>query len=412
MSNIQLLLNAVDKQIDPHSLDISNSEILHLIGLNFYELDTPKFSILLSSKVVKPIAEKIEWLKQRKNDLGSGRTNFKQRRAILSNINNLKDLLRDVFKEYNINLKENEHFQEYKKEENEKYSKYEDEILKGNLDDNLMQSIMYPTYFDFEKMQILRNIITEKIKSLNLDKDNYEFAKDRTKSFYSRIKDSIYTISKSIDKTNADLKETIKKLIIIKEDEVFEDYENSITYNLKDFYSELEIELSFNLDNLESHKTLLADILKDLTKSYPYLEDLGGFTPSKKTVFGNSNFEVINQLALELKQEGFVSTQTTLIDLIAVFTKSDSEEPINKINLTNGTLNDFGYLLLKMKPFFDYPIKAQYSEWWSERFLFNLKPKDKKSVSNMVSNIEKGVRFPSKKQSLSKIIESLNPIPH
>lgn len=410
MSNIELLINAVKKQINPQSVDISNSEILNLIELNFYELDNPKFSTLLSSKLVKPIADKIEELQQIKNSLGSSRKNYKQRSTIILNINNLKDLLRDVFKEYNNNLKEDEHFQQYKKEENEKYTLYQDEILKGNLDDNLLQSIMYPTYFDVEKIQNLSSVIKEHLMSLNLDKDNYNFAKDRTISFYNKTKDSIDTIITTINKTNETLKQAEIKLNTIKEDEIYEDDENSITYNFYDYYQQNVIDLYNSLENLNNHKTILIDLFQYLAKSYPYLADLGDFTPSKITVFGDSNFEVVKQLALELKENGFVSNQTTVNDLIEVFT-SNEVKPKNKINLTNGTLNDFGYLLLKMKPFFNDSIKTKYNEWWSERFLFNLKPKNKKSVSDMVSNIKTGVRSPSKKQTLSKIVESLKPIP-
>lgn len=320
MNNIESLINIVDERIKAQSIDLSNSEILDLIERNFRELDTLKYSTLLSNNVVKPIADKIKKLEQIKNNVGSSRTNLVQRSAILSNINNLRDLLREIFVLYHLNLKGDEFFQLYEKEENEKYSKYEDKIINGSQDEDILESIMYPTYFDVEKIKHLSNVIKEQIKSLNLDKDNYNYAKDRTISFYKKTKDSIDTISIVIDKTNTTLKDAETKLKKVNENEIYEDYENSITYNLYDYYHQNVIDLYYNLDNFNKHKKILIDLFKYLTKNYFYLSDLGSVAASKTTVFGDSNFEVVKQLALELKQEGLVSTQTTVNDLIEMFT--------------------------------------------------------------------------------------------
>lgn len=412
MNNIESLLKTVDEKINTQSIDVSSSEILELIEHNFIELDTPKFNTILSNKVVKSIANKIKELEQIKNSLGSSRINHKQRIKISSNIHNLKGLLKDVFNEYKNNLKENELYQLYEKEEKEKLSNYEDKLINGSLDENILESILYPTYFDVEKILKLNNVIKEQVKSLNLEKDNYNYAKDRTTSFYNRTKDSISSISIAIEKTNTTLKDAETKLKKVNENEIYEDDENSISYNLYDYYHQNVIDLYYNLDNLNKHKKILIDLFQDLAKSYSYLADLGSVPASKTTVFGDSNFEVVKQLALELKKEGLVSIQTTVNDLIEMFTLN-IDKPTNKINLTNGTLNDFGYLISQMKPFFDDSINnsTNYSTWWSERFTFNSKDKNKKSVSNTVSEIEQGRRFPSKKQTLSKIIEILNPIP-
>ncbi|RKS12852.1 hypothetical protein [Flavobacterium sp. 120] len=411
MNNIESLLKTVDEKINTQSIDVSSSEILELIEHNFIELDTPKFNTILSNKVVKSIANKIKELEQIKNSLGSSRINHKQRIKISSNIHNLKGLLKDVFNEYKNNLKENELYQLYEKEENEKFSNYEDKIINGSPDEDAIESIMYPTYFDLEKIQNLSSAIKEHFMSLNLDKDNYNFAKDRTISFYKKTKYSIDTISIVIDKTNMTLKDAETKLKKVNENEIYED-ENSIPFNLYDYYHQNVIDLYYNLDNLNKHKKILINLFKNLTKNYSYLSDLGILPASKTTVFGDSNFEVVKQLALELKKEGLVSTQTTVNDLIEMFTLN-IDKPANKINLTNGTLNDFGYLILKMKPFFVDSINnsTNYSDWWSERFTFNSKDKNKKSVSSTISDIQQGRRFPSKKQTLSKIIESLKPIP-
>lgn len=406
MSIIQPLLNLVDEKINAQSIDVSSSEILELIEHYFIELDTPKFNTILSNNVVKSIANKIEELEHVKNSLGSSRTNSEERRSIFAKINDLKDLLKQVFTIYHHYLKGDKFFQIYEKEENEKFSNYEDKIINGSLNEAILESIMYPTYFDVEKIQYLSNVVREQIKSLNLDKVNYNYAKDRTTSFYNKTKDSIYTISKTIDKTDSALKYAEIKFKTINENEVYEDDENSITYNLKDYYYQNVIDLYYNLGNLNKHKNILIDLFQDLAKSYPYLADLGGFTPSKITVFGDSNFEVVKQLAFELKEIGFVSNQTTVNDLIEVFILND-EKIKKKIDLTNGNLNDFGCLLFKMKPLFISSIKANYNTWWEERFTFNSIDKNKKSVSNMITNIETGRRFSSKNNQISKIIESL-----
>lgn len=138
---------------------------------------------------------------------------------------------------------------------------------------------------------------------------------------------------------------------------------------------------------------------------------IGSLSASKITVFGDSNFEKVKELANSLITFDFVSMHLSIDDLIQVFTLNE-DKPTIKINLTNGTLNDFGYLISQMKPFFIDSIsnKANYSLWWSERFTFNSEPKNKKSVSNMVTAVKKD-RTSVKKETISKIIESLNPIP-
>ena len=412
MNNIELLLKTVKEKINSQSLDISHTEILNLIGKNFYVLEALKFSTLLSNEVVKPIAIKIKDLEQTKDSLGSSRTNYKQRNHVLSNINDLKNLLNEVFILYHLYLKGDNFFQIYEKEENEKFSNYEDKIINGSLDEDAIESIMYPTYFDLEKIQNLSNIIKEHIKSLNLDKEKYEYAKYRTTSFYNRIKDSIYTISKTIDKSDTDLKHADIKLKKVNENETYEDGENSIPFNLYDYFHQNVIDLYNSLDNLNKHKMILVGLFQDLSKSYSYLADLRNLTPSKITVFGDSNFEKVKELANSLITYKFVSIHVSIDDLIEVFTLNE-DKPINKINLTNGSLNDFGYLISQMKPFFIDSIsdKANYSLWWSERFTFNSEPKNKKSVSNMVTALKKD-RDSAQKETISKIVESLNPIPH
>jgi hypothetical protein len=414
MNNIESLLKAVDKAINGQSMDISSSKILKLIEHNSIELDTPKFSTLLSNKVVKPTVTKIDKLEEELRGLGSGRTNSKQRRSVLSKITKLKDLLTEVFVSYNHYLKDDCFFLDYKKEKNEKYTKHEDEIIKGSLDEETLESIMYPTYFDVEKIQNLSNVIKEHLKSLNLDKDNYEFAKERTKSFYKKTKDSIYIISKAIDKSNTTLKHAEIKLRTVNENEVYEDVEKSISYNLKEYYHQNVIDLYSNLDNLNKHKNILADLLNDLTKNYSYLADIGSLSASKITVFGDSNFEKVKELANSLITFDFVSMHLSIDDLIQVFTLNE-DKPTIKINLINGTLNDFGFLISQMKPFFIDSVsnKANYSLWWSERFTFNSKHKTIKDVSNMISAVNKDIsRRPAKMETISQIIDCLGRIPH
>lgn len=410
MNNIESLLKTVDEKINTQSIDVSSSEILELIEHNFIELDTPKFNTILSNKVVKSIANKIKELEQIKNSIGSSRINHKQRIKISSNIHNLKGLLKDVFNEYKNNLKENELYQLYEKEEKEKLSNYEDKLINGSLDENILESILYPTYFDVEKILKLNNVIKEQVKSLNLDKDNYNYAKDRTTSFYNRTKDSITSISIAIDKTNTTLKDAETKLKKVNENEIYEDDENSISYDLYDYYHQNVIDLYYNLDNLNKHKMILVSLFEDLSKSYSYLADLRNLTPSKITVFGDSNYEKVKELANSLITYKFVSMHISIDDLIEVFTLNE-DKPTNKINLTNGSLNDFGYLISQMKPFFIDSIsdKSNYSLWWSERFTFNSEPKNKKSVSNMVTALKD--RDSAQKGTISKIVESLNPIP-
>lgn len=412
MNNIDLLKQEINNYLNQLETTSLDSVLFNLLEKNFEELDTIKFSTLLSNRVLTPIQEKINSLEGSKMNLGSSRTHRKKRRVIETISDKFKITLERIFTKYDSNLKGNSLFEQYKAERLKKFPKYESDLLRGSLEEDTLASILYPTYFNKNKIEELSQSVIEKFQKLHLDPDKFEYLRSRLIPYNKKITNSIEELSQELDRTKKELNSTEKKLKKLNQKDEIVVLENLDEVSLGEHYTSEFADLSYQIDNLTSHRSILNDLLKSLTKSYPFLGNGNIDMTTSKTVFGNSNFEVVRQLVKSIKENKFVSLPTSESDLIEVFTLND-KVPSEKINLTGGTLNDFGFLISEMRPYFIDSIKekSNYSLWWSERFTFNSKEKNKKDVSNMISSIVKGVRFTSVKVSINKIIENLEPIP-
>jgi hypothetical protein len=413
MKNIQQLIASVKDYLTQHNINTNSNDILSLIELNFIELDTLKFNGILSNYVVNPLAIEIDSLKHELSNISKSVSKRKLRKEVNNNIDTLNKLLHSIFNTHKPLLKDNKFFQEYNDRLKNKFLINEQAVLDGYFNEEPNASFIYPTYFDYDKIQNLSIVLEDHIKMLNSDKENFEFAKQKTNSLQNSIKDSIEVIQKN--KSQIDKVYTIieSKLKVVSSEKVSEDEKTGAEFNKREYYTEMLIEYTLDKSNQSTHEEILKDLNNKLVKNYSYLNYSGLISVSNITVFGNSNFEAIKQLINALKIHGFISTHLETNDFIQVFTL-DENNLKSKINLTNGTLNDFGFLLLQMKPYFTDSIntKSNYSLWWSERFTFNTKNKDKKAVSNMISAITReGYRQPQKKNAIKQIVEILRPIP-
>ena len=412
MTSIKQLKGSINNFLDFNKSASSYKNVLELIELNFMELDSLKFGVTLTKLAVNPIAEKFQNLKIELSDIGKSFSKRKERDSLASKCKDLEDLLHEIFNTYKLHLEGNSYFQDHTDELNNKYSKYIEEVLNGEANDDLEMSFLYPIYFDNIKMETLTKKIKEYIYKLNSDKVAYEFVKDKTKSLYSKTKQAIRTVQNLKLKTEKHNSKTEYELKKISKTETYTGSEAGVEHNVHEYYSELLIDYKFEFQNINNREEILKKLLTHLNETYPYLSKEETVLLNKITVFGDSNYETVKRLIISLKSFKFISKHRENIDLMEVFMLDNSK--VNKpVNLTNGTLNDFAYLMLKLKPFFvdSISVKSEYGFWWSQNFTFNTKEKSKKDVSNMITAIERGERFSEKRETINELVKNLNPIP-
>ena len=163
--------------------------------------------------------------------------------------------------------------------------------------------------------------------------------------------------------------------------------------NSKERSSDLVDEIDANeqfIQNLEIYNQGLNNLFLNFKQSFLFLSDLQTEEIAPLTVFGNRDYEKFRRFYGEFKF--FVSDLVTLNDVCKAFTLDTLNHP--RIELVNGTLNDYGYLILKLKPFFvsELQVATSYNTWWSSRFVFTASrggrrvEKSPRDISNMISN--------------------------
>ena len=155
-------------------------------------------------------------------------------------------------------------------------------------------------------------------------------------------------------------------------------YTEEIDYTRNEYYSIVN-----ELDNSSKYHEDLIEFNNILITEYPFINASPIIITKKITVFGDSNLEVIKRIFSEYSE--FISSSIQEEEFIQNFL---IDAPIsNKIKLINGTLSDYAYLIREIKPFFieKYQEATIYNQWWSDRFLFSNKEKNRRDISNMVS---------------------------
>ncbi len=398
------ILNSFDNEGLNNKISLLEEGVAELFVAN--KEDTNFFATFLNNSILKPITKQIEILEAELSS--ASRSNISRRKVELKIIDRFKSQRIIFLRDYHRYLKGFSEYEDFIEQQSKVRSKKRDFLLSTKIIASL----------EFNSVEYFKRLVDESYKNtFEYFKNDSENTKDIEIS-----KHELLLFVRQLEETKNKLKMIILKeeaeLNLLEKTEVpsgFKDYElengDVITVDLFYQYVDEIVEKGDIFSNYKYQQTTIEKLSEKLYGSFLFLQEFKPSKESPKTVFHSLKFEELNSFCEELRE--FIGMQLKLETIKEVFTVGYSvENP--KINLTNGNLNDFGFLISKMRPYFIDSIKTKsdYAQWWSKRFTFNSKDKDKKSVSTNVSNIERGARSPSKKQKILKIIESLNPIPH
>lgn len=414
LKKISALIDEIDSIENADEYNLLRNQIKDELFNVFSTVSKDVFITTISIKVLKPIQEKlnvaIKFIQTKRS-----RSYRSKRPKIVLKRDFLIDLRNQILIDYKEQLKETELYKDFVI--NEANSRFL--ILNPTQD--------YPIEIFTTKQ--LENILND--------------AKKRVVSYFEKqlitkqptYKDELFLFDSQIIKC---LKEkeieiiNINQRVINKEKEQKRDIENLSDDEKEYFYSHpskrreiasliktdrvgfidylLDNETNFDISNelamIKKHKIVLEELQNNLRKTHLFLKT---YTPKKETpltVFGDRDVNKLEQLYFEL--EHFLDKSTQVEDIINVFCVD--YEPLQKINLQNGTLNDFAYLMDKMQPYFvvDIADRNYYNQWWADRFTFNGKEKTKNAVSTIISNTKNDAsRKPQKTTRINSIVSVL-----
>lgn len=401
---LQQVLNSIDDEGLENKISLLEDGVAELFVAN--KEDVNFFATFLNNFILKPITKHIDNLEAQ--HLSASRSNISRRKIQLKIIDRLKNQRIIFLRDYHRYLKGFSEYEDFIEHQSKLKSKERDYLLSTKIIDSL----------EFNSLDYFKKLVDESYNNtFSYFKNNSEKTKDSEISkqelliYVRELEDTKSKLNVIITSKEAELKNLEKT----ETPSGFEDYElengDIVTVDLQYEYGYQIVEKADVVTNYKYQQTITEKLSEKLYASFLFLQE---FKPSKEsptTVFHSLKFEELNSFCEELRE--FIGMQVKLEAIKDVFTVGHSmDNP--KINLTNGTLNDFGYLILKMKSFFIDAINnnAKYNLWWSERFTFNSKNKTIKDVSNMISAVNKDIsRRPAKMKTISQIIESLKPIP-
>ena len=166
------------------------------------------------------------------------------------------------------------------------------------------------------------------------------------------------------------------------------------------------------IKNLEIYNEGASNLFLGFKQLFFFLNDLQIEEIAPLTVFGDRDYDKFLRFYEELKF--FLSRLVTISEIHKVFTLGIYDHP--KIELVNGTLNDYGFLIKELKPFFvdDLQVPSNYNNWWSSNFVFSGSrgarrvEKSPRDISNMISNaVNSGDRRPQYITAINGIVSTL-----
>lgn len=381
----------------PNSTELTR--IKETINDLFIELDGNKFSTILSSCFLQKTYKSLELNKKEINTLGNGRSNLKRRKELYQSIEILNKSKNYIYKTYPSFLVNEKEF---------KNSTKENLQLEKTCNDILYNEVT-PYEMDIKHVKKLSSEIQETYNELFKEPLQLEYNKSILTKFLKELdiklgKLNIYLIHQrellenEKKKYNNHNKEKITKL---------RDDEAVILINLKGENLNNCISLDNEIIFFENKKETLNNLYNNLFDTYEHFQIRELIKTKGLTVFGDNNIDILESIYEEISifLDITLVTKKRFIDVFLI----SNIEPTTKINLTNGTLNDFGYLINKIKFFFVDDYKKKYNRWWSERFTFNNNKKNPKAVSNMTTSFKnQGNRQPTETAASNKIEEILN----
>jgi hypothetical protein len=199
-----------------------------------------------------------------------------------------------------------------------------------------------------------------------------------------------------VNKIREELKRLANKLILLgKEKKECSNGDSDYFYCL---YNEIQL--------LSLQSSYLNRLINKFESSHLFLKIFVTKKEIPLTVFGDRDMTKLEKLFFEL--EYFLDKSVKSEDILNVFTLDF--QLIQKIDLKNGTTNDFAYLISEMNTYFIKEIsdRKEYNQWWADRFTFNGVEKVKKAISTMRSNTKKGgIRQQVKTTRINAIVNVL-----
>ncbi|WP_298782376.1 hypothetical protein [uncultured Polaribacter sp.] len=370
LKKVSSLIEKIDdvKNKDDYSL-LENKIKEELLGIL---LDTSKgiFVTAINLKVLKPIQDKIKVAihfieTKRSRSFRSERLKILSRKDFLINLRN------QILIDYREQLKGLELYKEFLIE------KANNRFL-----------ILNPTQ-DYPIEVFTHNQFENILKKSFVEIINYFNEQQLTNSNY---KEEMFLF---VGKVNRELKEITKRIDQLRK---FIEKNQSKDMDIFDLYQEIDL--------LNLQESYLLRIIKELESTHLFLKI---HTPKKEnplTVFGDRDLNKLERLYFEL--EDFLEKSIQLEDITSIFTLN--YEPTQKVNLRNGTINDFAYLINQMYPYFisDIAHRNKYNQWWADRFTINGVDKNKDAIVKMRSNTKKDVtRKQQNTARLNSIIDVL-----
>ena len=407
------IIKKIDKLLD----QCFDTDDIMILGKNIIEIrdaisnlhlklypEVDFFVTYLNNKVLKRISIKIESIILEHTPPKS-LTNTGVANKIIKKLRSFQIVL---FKDYHKYLKGCEEYENFVEEQIKIKASNRDLLLSQNL----------ATSIEFHLTDYFKGLADKSSSvTFNYFKDSFDKKDDIDHS-----RQELLIFSNQLDETDSKLKLIIDKEVL--EIKTLEDSERSTGFeDIKLPSGEIEtidlryqfgydlVEQSNLIKNLKYHKEVVKNLSNKLYKNFLFLKDFEPVQQDPKTVFVNVEYGKLDLFCEHFKE--FLERDIKIKDIKKVFTLKYSPAS-SKINLINGNLNDYGFLLYRMRQYFIDPIsnRSKYGLWWSERFTFNNKTKTKKAVSNMVTSAKKDVsRSSSKKETILKIINTLPSIP-
>lgn len=331
----------------------------------FFLIESKKFSTILKTKILTDLIGKINEINNTILRLPNSRSKIEIKKKLFYSKSQLNNLLINLYENYSEYFENEKNYQDYLSNKIQQI-----EILtKSFLEADFNQSVPFPEYYNKNESKKIIDEILNYYKTVFYNPSNFTFV-------YTKLT----KLSESI-KTRLNHLESIISLLKINAENHEKNLANNteeIDYTRNEYYSIVN-----ELDNSSKYHEDLIEFNNILIKEYPFINASPIIITKKITVFGDSNLEVIKRIFSEYSD--FISSSIQEEEFIQNFL---IDAPIsNKIKLINGTLSDYAYLIREIKPFFieKYQEATIYNQWWSDRFLFSNKEKNRRDISNMVS---------------------------
>lgn len=181
--------------------------------------------------------------------------------------------------------------------------------------------------------------------------------------------------------------------------------------NFEDFFA-----AENELENTIIHRKGIMCLHSELIESHLVLSRYSKDESIPINVFGSANYDAMKLFYQEFK--AFLPNTVTQAQIFETFRVNDVA-PSNKIELANGSLNDYGHLLNELHALFIQQLKPshKYNQWWADRFVFSSigtyrVEKDARAINKFRSAARKGrSNCVSKRSIIASIVAELTKNP-